>query len=149
MVHGYVPRGGAFERPCIYCTSICVCIYMHVLHSVHVVCDRHSLFLLLSPPLILHLHPLSFPSSQVGQVFPQSDFFLLLIFFILFFISAISFSFLLRLHTCTCTVEVYVPFVYRFYYRLRFHYCCACIMRFTFPLFFYSVSGGSGVYSCI
>ena len=123
MVRGYVPRGGAFERPCIYCTSICVCMYMHVLHSVHVVCDRHSLFLLLSPPLILHLHPLSFPSSQVGQVFPQSDFFLLLIFFILFFISAISFSFLLRLHICTCTVEVKKKSTF----RLRTVFITVCV----------------------
>ena len=40
--------------------------------------------------------------------------------------------------------KVYVPFAYRFYYRLRFHYRCACIMHFMFPLFFYSVSGSSG-----
>jgi hypothetical protein len=33
---------------------------------------------------------------KLGQVFPRSDFFLLLIFFMLFIISAISFSFLLR-----------------------------------------------------
>ena len=34
--------------------------------------------------------------SQFGQVFPNSDFFLLLIFFILFIISAVSFCFFLR-----------------------------------------------------
>ena len=67
----------------------------------------------------------------------------------------------------TRTVEVkkvYVPFAYRFYYRLRFHYrcnyraralcvfitiCvlqlpCTGVMRLHFPLFFYSVSSGSG-----
>ena len=51
----------------------------------------------------------------------------------------------------TCTVEVqkkfYVPFAYRFYYHLRFHYRCnyrARALAVRFPLFFFSVSGGSG-----